>query len=76
MQVLFYNPQDDEYFVGLSEEEEFEQITQEYEIDYGHHSDYNKIKKEAMARYRDANYREGIERFLNRYVSSRIRAWR
>jgi len=60
MQVLFYNPQDNEYFVGLSEEE-FEQVAREYVIDYGHHSDYVKTKEEALARYRDANYREGIK---------------
>ena len=61
MQVLFYNPQDNEYFVGLSEEE-FEQVAREYEIDYGHHSDYVKTKEEALARYHDADYHKGIKK--------------
>lgn len=54
MYILSHNPKNDEFFVGLSLEE-FEVLTQEYNVDYGYKSNYEMEKEKAINEH---NYHE------------------
>ncbi len=62
MLLLSYNPQDDEFFIGLSLEE-FEKISLKYNIDYGYNSNYVLAKESAINKYADATYTKMIKEF-------------
>lgn len=59
MQLLSYNPEDDEFFVGMSLEE-LEQIPEECNIDYGYNSNYENVIKNGLEKYKDEKYNELI----------------
>lgn len=62
MLLLSYNPQDDEFFIGLSLEE-FEKAPQNYDIDYGDNSNYVIAKETATNKYADVTYSKMIKEF-------------
>jgi hypothetical protein len=53
MQILSYNPTDDTFFIGLSENE-FEELAGKFGIDYGHLSNYEKAKEGAFRNWEDS----------------------
>lgn len=59
MQLLSYNPQDDEYFIGLSEAE-FERLDREHKIQYESKSDYEKEKLKAKNSCDNKEYNQMI----------------
>lgn len=62
MQILSYNPQDDEFFIGLSLRE-LEQISNIYIVDYGYHSNYEIEKEKAIKKQSDKSYNEMLKEF-------------
>lgn len=60
MQILSYNPRDDEFFVGLSLEE-FEQVEKKYKIYYGYNSNFEKEKEKALNNYISEDYNKMLK---------------
>lgn len=61
MYILSHNPEKDEFFVGLSLEE-FEELSQEYNVDYGYKSNYEIEKEKAINECEYESYHETIRK--------------
>ena len=62
MLILSYNPRNDEFFIGLSEEE-FEQVAGKYAVDFGYNMDYEMTKEHALRKMADSYHVEMIKQF-------------
>lgn len=61
MQLLSYNPDGDEFFIGMSLDE-FEQAPKKCIIDYGYNSNYENQLKIGLEEYKNEPYNEKIRK--------------